>query len=70
MCCRFRCGESPASPSEVSFKHLADAQVTALSLEKVNAGQASHKMSLLIDVEMGRPIEAEVRTPSSRAGCN
>jgi hypothetical protein len=36
-------------------------QVTALSLEKVNAGQASHRMSLLIDVEMGRPIEAEVR---------
>jgi 2-dehydropantoate 2-reductase len=35
--------------------------VTALSLEKVNAGQASHRMSLLIDVEMGRPIEAEVR---------
>jgi len=64
MCCRFRCGESPL-PSYCFFKQLADRQVTALSLEKVNAGQASHKMSLLIDVEMGRPIEAEVRTSSS-----
>jgi len=41
--------------------------VTALSLEKVNAGQKSHKMSLLIDVEMGRPIEAEVRAAPRNA---
>jgi hypothetical protein len=67
MCCRFRCGESPLLITSVQY---ADRQVTALSLEKVNAGQASHKMSLLIDVEMGRPIEAEVCKPSSREACS
>jgi hypothetical protein len=63
MCCRFRCGESPLPHLDPLLLRCADGQVTALSMEKVNAGQASHKMSLLIDVEMGRPIEAEVCTP-------
>lgn len=31
-----------------------------MSIEKVKSGGQSHRMSLLIDVEMGRPIEAEV----------
>ena len=31
-----------------------------MSIEKVKSGGQSHRMSLLMDVEMGRPIEAEV----------
>jgi len=56
-------GTEPMGPSE-TVAEIAWSRIVDASVERQKHGDGGHKMSLLIDVELGRPFEVEVITGS------